>query len=83
MVRAQAPEKQQRILAAIAWVSFPDSTALTLVLLDWRGAEVAKLLWVFTLPAVSGFVGGIAGFRAQKELLGALAVALLCSAFLR
>ena len=80
MVRAQVPEKQQRLLATIAWVSFPVSTALTLVLLDWQGTGVAKPLWAFALPAVSGIVGGVAGFRAQKQLLGALAVAfgLLC-----
>jgi hypothetical protein len=32
--RAHVPEQQQRILAAVAWTSFPVSTALTLVLLD-------------------------------------------------
>jgi hypothetical protein len=80
MVRAQVPEKQPRVLATIAWVSFPVSTALTLVLFDGQGAEVAKPWWAFALPTVSGIVGGIAGVRARKELLGALAVAfgLLC-----
>lgn len=80
MVKGQVSDKQQRILATIAWVSFPVSAALTLVLLDWQGTGVAKPLWAFALPTVSGIVGGIAGFRAQKELLGALAVAvgLLC-----
>ncbi|MHC5557911.1 hypothetical protein [Kocuria sp. U4B] len=76
MLRTQIPKKQQRILAAIAWASIPVSIALTLALLDWQGTGVAKPLWAFALPAVSGIVGGIAGFRAQKELLGALAVAI-------
>jgi hypothetical protein len=75
MVGTQVPEKQQRLLAAIAWASFGVSTALTLVLLDWRGAGAAKPLWAFALPTASGIVGGIAGFRAQQELLGAVAVA--------
>lgn len=77
---APVPEKHPRIFATIAWVSFPVSAALALVLLDWQGTGVAKPLWAFVLPTVSGIVGGFAGFRAQKELLGALAVAvgLLC-----
>jgi hypothetical protein len=80
LVKAPVPETRKRILATIAWASFPVSTALTLMLLDWQGTGVAKPLWTFALPPVSGLVGGIAGFRAQKEILGAVAVAfgLLC-----
>jgi hypothetical protein len=80
MVQAQNSKQQPRVRVTIAWVSFPVSTALTLVLFDWQGAGVAKPLWAFALPTVSGIVGGIAGYRARKELLGALAVAfgLLC-----
>jgi hypothetical protein len=80
MVRAPGPGNQQHILETIAWASFPVSAALTLVLLDWQGAGAAKPLWAFALPTLSGTAGGIAGFRARKALLGALAVAvgLLC-----
>lgn len=75
VARDKTPAGQQHILVSVAWLSFPVSTALTLVLIDWQDTGVAKLLWAFVLPAVSGIVGGIAGLRAQKELLGGSAAA--------
>lgn len=52
MAGAHVPEEPQRIMAAVARLSFPVSTALTLVLLDWQGTGEAQPLWAFALPTV-------------------------------
>lgn len=73
METAETPRDQRRIMAVITWMSFPASVALTLVLIDWQDTGVAKPLWTFVLPTLSGVVGAIAGFRVQKEILGVAA----------
>lgn len=70
MATAETPDKQQRTMASLAWLSFAVSTALILMLIDWQDTGVAKPLWMFVLPTAIGIAGGIAGHRAHKELLG-------------